>query len=125
MVADTLRVGNVLVTHVLDVPPMPGAPRVMFPDVAEARWEPYKAQFTNERGHLTMAVGGFLIRSGGRTIAVDTGVGRKPRGPMFRTELAAFLNNIGNKGVRAEDVDLVLNTHLHGDHVGWNCIQDG
>ncbi len=36
-----------------------------------------------------------------------------------------FRGNLARAGVRPEDVDIVINTHLHVDHVGWNTYLDG
>jgi len=60
-----------------------------------------------------------LIRTGGATVLVDTGVGPKPR-PFMPDGDARLLDELGRAGVSAADVDLVVLTHLHIDHVGWN-----
>lgn len=68
-----------------------------------------------------------MLRSEGRTILVDTGGGNhkaRPGMPWDRLE-TDFLGNLARAGVRPEDVDLVVNTHLHADHVGWNTRLDG
>lgn len=71
----------------------------------------------------------FLVHSGGRTILVDTGIGNaKPRPgiPPFDHLDTAYLDNLAAMGVRPADVDLVVCTHLHPDHVGWNTtLVDG
>jgi glyoxylase-like metal-dependent hydrolase (beta-lactamase superfamily II) len=54
----------------------------------------------------------FLIRGGGRTILIDTGFG------------GALFDALGELGVRPEEVDAVLITHLHGDHIG-GLARDG
>ncbi len=67
-------------------------------------------------GNLELAVGGFLLRTGDRTVLIDAGVGTinndKYRGGQF-------LENLRNVGVAPEDVTDVVFTHLHYDHVGW------
>lgn len=67
-------------------------------------------------GLLHMTAGGFLIRTGGRTILIDAGLGN------INTEDAhagRFLESLREYGVDAADVTDVLFTHLHYDHVGW------
>ncbi|MFE2559033.1 MBL fold metallo-hydrolase [Streptomyces sp. NPDC059352] len=70
-----------------------------------------------------MALQSWVLRSGGRTVLVDTGVGdgrERPHSPLFHRRQGDFLGRLERAGVRPEDVDVVVNTHLHADHVGWN-----
>jgi len=66
----------------------------------------------------------WVLRSGGRTVLVDTGVGHgreRPGNPAFHRQQGEGLPaRLARAGVRPEDVDVVVNTHVHGDHVGWN-----
>lgn len=77
---------------------------------------------------LVLAIHVYVIRIGGRTILVDTGNGNDKQRPtllphhLFATD---FLDRFVATGVRPEDVDLVVNTHLHPDHCGWNTRLDG
>jgi glyoxylase-like metal-dependent hydrolase (beta-lactamase superfamily II) len=59
-----------------------------------------------------------LLRSGGATVLVDTGAGPKPR-PFMPDGEAALLDALARLGVAPDDVDVVVHTHLHVDHVGW------
>ncbi|MFO7251912.1 MAG: MBL fold metallo-hydrolase [Actinomycetes bacterium] len=71
----------------------------------------------------------WVLRSEGRTILVDTGVGNdrdRPQVPAFAHLHTDFLDRLRAAGVEPEDVDIVVNTHIHYDHVGWNTRrQDG
>lgn len=75
------------------------------------------------------AIQSWLLRSEGRVILVDTGVGQgkyRPYAPVWSYLGSSYLENLAAAGVRPEDVDLVINTHLHVDHVGWNTrLVDG
>ncbi|GGT59656.1 MBL fold metallo-hydrolase [Streptomyces purpureus] len=65
----------------------------------------------------------WVLRSGGRTVLVDTGVGNgreRPQSPQFHHWQGDFLGGLAEAGVEPGDVDVVVNTHLHADHVGWN-----
>ena len=88
-----------------------------FPTIPEERWEPYAAHLHDH--HVRFNLGSYLIRSGGRTILVDTGLGPKPA-DMPEAQWGELLHDFRAKGVRPEDVDMVVMTHLHRDHVGWN-----
>ena len=59
-----------------------------------------------------------LLRSGDTTVLVDTGAGPKPR-PFMPEGEAWLLDELARRGVSPEDVDVVVHTHLHVDHVGW------
>ncbi|MDN3359664.1 MBL fold metallo-hydrolase [Actinomadura sp. DC4] len=70
----------------------------------------------------------WVLRSGGRTILIDTGVGNgrdRPQIPQFAHLQTDFPDRLAAAGVRPEDVDVVVNTHIHYDHVGWNTRRDG
>ncbi|MCV9994303.1 MBL fold metallo-hydrolase [Paeniglutamicibacter sp. ZC-3] len=67
-------------------------------------------------GNLAMEVGGYLIRSGDRTVVVDAGVGRIDNGKYRGGQ---FLESLREQGLEPQDVTDVVFTHLHFDHVGW------
>jgi len=123
MSGDTVTIGNVTLTSVKDLPAMRGDPKYMYADVTQERLDAHKEWF-NERGLLDITIGSLLVRSAGHTILIDTGIGKLER-PPFRTERADLLGNLAAHGVRPEDVDLVVITHLHVDHVGWNTLKQG
>jgi glyoxylase-like metal-dependent hydrolase (beta-lactamase superfamily II) len=63
------------------------------------------------------------VRTPTRVILVDTGAGNdkdRPNLPLVNHLNEPFLDRLKAAGVRPEDVNLVLHTHLHVDHVGWN-----
>ena len=67
-------------------------------------------------GRLDLALGGFLVRTAGRVLLVDTGAGTIDNGQYAG---GRFLDSLAGHGVRPADVTDVLFTHLHFDHVGW------
>ncbi|MFD9035387.1 MBL fold metallo-hydrolase [Streptomyces sp. NPDC059567] len=84
--------------------------------LAPDHWEP-------DGDRAVMALQTWVLRSGGRTVLVDTGVGNgreRPGQPQFHHWQGDFLGGLARAGVHPEDVDVVVNTHLHADHVGWN-----
>ncbi|WP_164748534.1 MULTISPECIES: MBL fold metallo-hydrolase [unclassified Mesorhizobium] len=65
----------------------------------------------------------FLIRTGKNTILVDSGCGdgrSRPGQPQFEGLTTGFLQKLALAGPQVDDIDLVILTHLHFDHVGWN-----
>ena len=120
---DRLTVGNVEIGAALDMIPPPRHPRDFFPDVAMAEWAPYEDEVLVE-GHVQLYYGHFFVRSQGKTIMVDTGMGPGPH-PTRDNRRGDLLNQLVKVGVNAEDVDIVVHTHLHADHVGWNLDLSG
>lgn len=65
----------------------------------------------------------FLARAGAATVLVDSGVGPPGSGDPFLPDRAGRLPALlAREGVEPGDVDLVVLTHLHVDHVGWNML---
>ncbi len=65
----------------------------------------------------------YVIRSGTRVILVDTCIGNdknRPKRRDWHQRQDGFLNRLASVGVRPDQVDVVMCTHLHADHVGWN-----
>ena len=76
MANNTIRVGNVEILSLSD-----GLLEFdlcnFFPTIPQEQWQPYEAHLTEEH-HVRFNLGSFLVRSEGRTILVDTGLGPKP-----------------------------------------------
>lgn len=80
------------------------------------------------RAHAVISTHAWLVRTPRHTVLVDTAVGNdKPRAiEAFDHLHEPFLERLAAAGVQPEDVDCVLLTHLHTDHVGWNTrLVDG
>jgi glyoxylase-like metal-dependent hydrolase (beta-lactamase superfamily II) len=114
---EQVTVGKVTIMPVQDCAVSAG-PDFMWPDVTEEQFAPWR-HLLDGRGNLPLSIGTFVIRSEGKTVLIDTGLGDKPR-ENFPT--GNMLENLRGAGVQADDVDLVVITHLHIDHVGWNTI---
>ncbi len=69
----------------------------------------------------------WLVQTPLHTALIDTGVGngKKRSDPMFNNLNTPFLKRLEAHGIAPENVDYVLLTHLHVDHVGWNTRWDG
>jgi len=94
----------------------------MFGVIPRPMWE--RVAPPDERNRIVLSMNSLLIRTGGKTILVETGAGDK--WDDKRREIYAFEGvprlpeQLAAHGVRPEQVDLVVNTHLHFDHCGWN-----
>jgi glyoxylase-like metal-dependent hydrolase (beta-lactamase superfamily II) len=80
-------------------------------------------------GQLILAFQSYLVRTPRRTILIDTCVGEdkeRPGRPNWHRAKWPWLANLKAAGVEPEEIDFVMCTHLHIDHVGWNTrLQDG
>lgn len=78
---------------------------------------------------VILCIQSYVIRTSHHTILVDTCVGNhksRPARPSWHMQNSPFIEELGSVGVRPEEVDFVLCTHLHVDHVGWNTkLLDG
>jgi glyoxylase-like metal-dependent hydrolase (beta-lactamase superfamily II) len=122
MARDTIRIGNVEILHLSD-----GILEFdlcnFFPTIPGESWRDYASHLTAEH-KVRFNLGSYLIRSDGRTILVDTGLGPQPADTPD-VPWGELLRDFAAKGVRPEEVDMVVMTHLHRDHVGWNLTADG
>lgn len=75
----------------------------------------------NEDGLLILPLGCFVVRSADRIVLVDAGLGPVESPLMSGGQLPARLDAAG---ISPSDIDLVLLTHLHLDHIGW-VVRDG
>ena len=79
----------------------------------------------DERNYVQAGLNSLLIRTGKHTILVETGMGNKLSERMikFYGQPAKLLENLSAAGIAPEDIDIVINTHLHFDHCGWNTVR--
>ncbi len=80
---------------------------------------------SDERNYVQSGLNSLLIRTGKKTMLVETGMGNKlsERMVRFYGQPAQLLANLGAGGISPEDIDVVINTHLHFDHCGWNTMR--
>ncbi|MEU9608072.1 MBL fold metallo-hydrolase [Streptomyces sp. NPDC048057] len=110
------------------------APAAFFPEAPPDAWRQHaqwlEPDFVDPASQeCVLVVQTWVLRSEGRTVLVDTGVGNhksRPHSAVWNGLDTDFIGALGRAGVRPEDVDVVVNTHLHIDHVGWNTrLDDG
>jgi glyoxylase-like metal-dependent hydrolase (beta-lactamase superfamily II) len=129
----SFMIGDVEVLRIVEWqgPHVPAA--ALVPDCPPEVWSTYEEQLVpdhREAGgdRAVVALQTWVVRSAGRTVLIDTGVGNgreRPGNPLFHQRKGRFLDSLVEAGIRPEDVDVVVNTHLHVDHVGWNTHDVG
>src|SRR5580692_494851 len=85
----------------------------------------------DEKNHVITGLNSLVIRmdgprTGRKTVLVETGMGNKLSDRMikFYGQPAQLLDNLAAGGIAPDDIDIVINSHLHFDHCGWNTIRD-
>ena len=94
-----------------------------YPAIPADGWRPY-SEFLTPEGKHRFNIACFLVRSDGHTILVDTGLG-VPTAEIVETTTGQLLDDLKAKGIRQDEIDMVVFTHLHRDHVGWNLRSQG
>ena len=129
----TYQIGTATVTRIDEIPLPNVIPSVLYPDLDAGALEQYgrflaDGSYDRSAGTLTESIHTWLVRFSGYTILVDTGVGNGktlPAAPQFDHLDLPYLDRLLAAGVQPEEVDFVLLTHLHLDHVGWNTRYEG
>jgi glyoxylase-like metal-dependent hydrolase (beta-lactamase superfamily II) len=83
--------------------------------------------FEPAKNCLKLSIHSWLIRLDGRSILVDTCIGNhkpRPARPKWHLMETRYLQRLAEAGIRPDEIDLVMCTHLHADHVGWNTRLD-
>ncbi len=122
------QIGDVKVTRVLEQEaPLP--PEGLIANIDADRLAEHeswlKPHFMNDEGQIVLSIHALVVESRGKTIVVDTCMGNDRPLPMdigpLQTNFLSELETV----VQREQVDYVLCTHLHFDHVGWNTMKVG
>jgi len=119
------QIGRARITRIVEMWPLIDPPSNLFLEgtpegVQRHGW--LVPDHATERGEILLAFQAFLITTPERRILVDTCLGRdKTREhAVFANVQSTFLEDLHSIGCSAEQIDTVLCTHLHHDHVGWN-----
>ena len=91
--------------------------------VPKVLWE--RKLKADERNRVRSGLNSVVVRTGEHTILIETGIGNKLSEKMSAIygQPAKLLDNLAAAGVAPEDVDIVINSHLHFDHCGWNTLR--
>lgn len=99
----------------------------MFGVVPKVFWE--KTNLPDEKNRIEIGVNPLLIKADGCNILVDTGNGDKFSEKLLNIygigRDSTLIESLSYAGLRPEEIDIVINTHLHFDHCGGNTFMDG
>jgi glyoxylase-like metal-dependent hydrolase (beta-lactamase superfamily II) len=96
----------------------------MFGVVPKPLWE--KRAPADDQNRILLGLNTVVVQTGKQSVVIETGVGNKQSAKMREIQCNQELlpESLAAAGVRPEEVDVVINTHLHFDHCGWNTTLD-
>ena len=127
-------IGEVTVAAIMEYSGPYRDPLEMYPDATPEMVERHRPWMEPEcldpaTGKMILAFQSYLLRTPHHTVLIDTCVGEdkeRPLRPDWHRMKWPWMDNLRAAGVAPEDIDFVLCTHLHVDHVGWNTrLEDG
>ena len=96
----------------------------MFGVVPKPLWQ--KRAPADEQNRILLGENTVVVRTGKHTVLIETGIGNKlpPKLKAIYGASELLPQSLAAAGVRPEEVDIVINSHLHFDHCGWNTIKN-
>jgi glyoxylase-like metal-dependent hydrolase (beta-lactamase superfamily II) len=81
----------------------------------------------DELNRIKVSCNSVLVRTGKQTVLIETGIGNKlaERTKSFFLPEQKLMDSLRETGTRPEEIDIVINSHLHFDHCGWNTVYQG
>ncbi len=95
----------------------------MFGVVPKTMWQ--KRIPADQENRIVLGLNSVVVRTGKHTVVIETGIGNRqtPKMQQIFQNQALLPASLTAAGVDPDDVDIVVNTHLHFDHCGWNTTQ--
>lgn len=80
----------------------------------------------DDKNRISSGLNSVLVRAGEKNILIETGIGNKLSDKMIQIfgQPAKLLDSLSAVGVGPENIDIVINSHLHFDHCGWNTVRE-
>jgi len=125
------KIGDVTVTKVIELESV-GRTRFVLPqatpeEIQKLSW--LTPHFADDDGRLKMSIHSLVVETPKRRILVDTCIGNDKQGrgiPVWNGMSTGYLERLAAAGYPPKSIHMVLCTHLHVDHVGWNTrLKDG
>ena len=124
---DVIKLGAVTITRVVEIDrsfyPTASMLPASTPDAVARHWPWIRPNFFDEStGDIGSRIQSYVVRTPDETVVIDTcvGNGKARENPLWNMRQGTWLDDLRKAGVAPDDVDYVLCTHMHVDHVGWN-----
>jgi glyoxylase-like metal-dependent hydrolase (beta-lactamase superfamily II) len=97
----------------------------MFGVVPKVMWQ--KKLPADHANRVTLGLNSLLIRTGDNNILVETGIGNKlsEKQQQIYSNRPQLMESFAAANITPQDINIVINTHLHFDHCGWNTVRQG
>jgi glyoxylase-like metal-dependent hydrolase (beta-lactamase superfamily II) len=121
----TWRIGEVEITRIVEVNNWEDDITMLLPDATPETVLAYpwlQPHFATPQGRMIISFQCFVMRTPRHQIMLDTCIGadRQREFDVFTNMHTDFLSDLAHAGFDPNEMDMVLCTHLHFDHVGWN-----
>lgn len=126
----TFSIGDATITRITELTMDQSSPDYLFPHWQKEAGEENSPwlkpdHMTADGRFLRQSVHSWLVQTPDYTVLIDTCAGndkQRPLNPLFHAMQTPWLAKLAAAGVAVTDIDYVINTHLHVDHVGWNTV---
>jgi glyoxylase-like metal-dependent hydrolase (beta-lactamase superfamily II) len=116
---ETVRVGDIRLTWVPDGEGIFSATGFLTPSTDD-EWRSRHSDHIDADVKMVVSLGGMLVQTPSSNVLVDVGIGaHRFDTPIGYSAGGEFLNSLARTGVTPEQIDAIVFTHLHLDHVGW------
>ena len=130
---DRLQIGDITIHRLADIDRIPWPIEAMFSNDANGLIKGAQnllppGAFDPDGRHLSLSFNTFVIEAPDFVCLVDAGLGNskeRPDRPAWHRRNGDFLHRLAALGLDPSRIDIVINTHLHADHVGWNTVLAG
>ena len=127
---ESITLGDVAVTRITEWEGKAPISAQLAPEGGREVWERHSSWLAprfwdRESDEVVTCSASYLVRSAGKNILIDTASGNGKERPYFPLSShldTPYIQDLGRAGVKPQDVDIVVCTHLHFDHVGWNTV---
>jgi Metallo-beta-lactamase superfamily len=127
------RLGDLTLARAVEMV-MPFDRQFFFPDTTPAEWAPYEGwlkpgAMDPKTNALLFTVQSYVVRTSHHTILIDSCVGNhkeRANRPLWHQKTDdSYMQALASLGLAPDNIDYVMCTHLHADHVGWNTRLEG
>ncbi len=129
---DCLRLGTTIIHRLADIERIGWPAAAIFRDLTGNAIIDAAASYPGSvdvaADTLTLTFNSYIIDMPGHLVLIDAGIGNgkdRPDRPAWHRRSGDFMQRMQALGYHPDDFDIVINTHLHADHVGWNTTGSG